>query len=307
LPGIGSVEALVVDDGSTDATAERARSAGAVVVSHPRRRGVGAAFQTGLSAALARGADLIASIDADGQFDPAHIPLLTEPVVSGRADFVSASRFKDPALVPKMPAVKRWGNRMMSRLISGITGQKFHDVSCGMRCYSRAAAMHLNLMGQYTYTQEVFLNLAFKNLRIEEVAVPVRGQRQHGQSRVARSILGYALNTSRIILRCYRDYQPMRFFGWIALVLFAAGAALEAFLLVHYVLTHSFSPHKWAGLVGGGMLFVAALVFLFGMIGDMLNRQRMYLEELLYERRRSAQAEAPPEQAGARSRAGPRK
>jgi glycosyltransferase involved in cell wall biosynthesis len=162
---------LVVNDGSTDATAQRAIEAGAKVVAHSHPMGVGAAFQTGLTHALALGADLVVTIDSDGQFDPATIPTLIQPVVEGRADFATASRFADPRLVPDMPRIKRWGNRVMSRLVSRLIGQRFADVSCGMRCYSRRAAMSLNMVGTFTYTQEVFLNLAHKRLRMVEVPI----------------------------------------------------------------------------------------------------------------------------------------
>lgn len=288
IPGIRSVDVLVIDDGSTDDTAARSRSAGAVVIVHPVNRGLGATFQTALRYSLDERYDLLVSIDGDGQFDPAHIPRLIEPVVSGQADFATASRFADPALVPDMPRVKLWGNKMMSRLISRIAGQRFYDVSCGMRCYSRIATRRLNLMGQFTYVQEVFLNLAFKGLRIVEVPIPVQGVRRHGRSRVARNLFRYAWNTSKIIFRCYRDHKPMSFFGRIALVLFLPGAALEIFLFVHYLLTGSLSPHKWAGFVGGGLIFLAALTLLFGMIADMLDRHRMYLEELIFHIRSGA-------------------
>ena len=146
--------------------------------------------------------------------------------------------------------------------------------------------MHLNLLGGFTYTQEVFLNLAFKKRRIAEVPIKVRGQREFGKSRVASSIPRYALNTIRIILQCYRDYRPMKFFGWIAMVLMVLGGLLVGFLLGWYVIYGSFTPHKWAGFVGVSLFTMGLLVLWFGMIGDMLDRHRIYLEELLYEQRR---------------------
>jgi glycosyltransferase involved in cell wall biosynthesis len=288
LPGIARLEVLVVDDGSRDRTAAEAEAAGARVVRHETTRGVGAAFGTGLRHAVAGGFDLMVSIDADGQFDPADIPALIEPVRSGRADFASASRFLDPALAPRMPALKRWGNDMIARLVSRLAGQKFHDVSCGMRCYGRSALLGLNPIGRFTYTQEVFLNLAFKQLRIAEVPLSVRGEREHGKSRVASNLLRYALNTSGIIFRCYRDYRPLAFFGAVALVLGAAGVALGGFLGLHYLQTGSFSPHKWAGFSSAAALLLALLVAFMGLIGDMLNRHRIYLEELLYRERERA-------------------
>lgn len=282
LSGVGSVEVLVLNDGSTDATVSQAKEAGAVVVSHPRRLGVGAAFQTALSHALAMGADLIVSIDADGQFDPATIPDLIAPVIADEADFATASRFAAPHLVPQMPRIKLWGNRVMSRLISRLIGQDFHDVSCGMRCYNRRAAMNLNPLAAFTYTQEVFLNLGFKRMRMVEVPMRVAGQRVHGKSRVASSIWRYGFSTLSIIFRCYRDYKPMRFFGVMALALMVPAVLLELFLLIHYLATGTFSPHKWAGFTGAGLFALGLVLLTTGMIGDMLNRHRMYLEELLY-------------------------
>jgi len=283
--GVGSIEVLVIDDGSSDHTSERAVEAGAKVIRHSVPRGVGAAFHSALSYGIDSGADLIVSIDADGQFDPADIPALIAPVLDGRADFTTASRFKDPALVPEMPWVKRWGNRMMSRLISRLAGERFYDVSCGMRCYGRRAALQLHLLARFTYTQEVLLNLSFKQLRIVEVPLRVRGEREHGESRVAASLWLYGLRTAQIIFRSYRDYRPLRFFGGIALALLLPASGLSVFLLVHYAVTGGFSPHKWAGFAAIALAALALLMLQTGIIGDMLNRHRVYLEELLFRQR----------------------
>ena len=301
IEGVTRVDVLVVDDGSTDDTAAEASSAGATVLHHPTTRGVGAAFHTALNYVIDRRGDLLVSIDADGQFNPADIPALAEPVVSGRADFSTASRFKDPALIPVMPSVKLWGNRMMSRLVSTLTGGRYFDVSCGMRCYNRRAMLNLNLMGAFTYTQEVFLNLAFKRLRIEEVPIRVRGTREFGESRVAGNLFKYAVNTSRIIFRAYRDYKPMRFFGKMALWLMTPGLMLELFFFGHYLLKGKFTPHLWAGFSGAALFGLGLIALHMGLIGDMMNRQRVYLEELLYRQRESAWRESaaaltlPPE------------
>ncbi|MBW2269268.1 MAG: glycosyltransferase family 2 protein [Deltaproteobacteria bacterium] len=285
LPGVAAIEIVVVDDGSSDATAERAAAAGAHVIRHPTPRGVGAAFHSALAYGVDRGADLIVSIDADGQFDPADIPRLIQPVLDGSADFTTASRFADASLVPEMPAIKLWGNRMMSRLISRLAGQTFHDVSCGMRCYSRRAALQLYLVGRFTYTQEVVLNLAFKGVRIVEVPVRVRGEREFGESRVAGNLWRYGLRTAQIIFRAYRDYHPLRFFGGIGAALLVPALFLAGFLGWHYLATGGFTPHKWAGFVALGLVMVALLILQVGVIGDMLSRHRIYLEELLYRQR----------------------
>jgi hypothetical protein len=191
-----------------------------------------------------------------------------------------------------MPAIKLWGNRMMSRLISGLAGQTFYDVSCGMRCYSREAALRLTLTASFTYTQEVVLNLAYKQMRIVEVPIRVRGEREFGESRVARNLWRYGWRTARIAFRSYRDYNPMRFFGGLAGLLMVPALGLGAFLLIHYLAAGSFSPHKWAGFTALGLTVVALLLLQLGMTGAMLARHRMYLEEVLYRQRAEQRPEA---------------
>ena len=279
------VEVLVVDDGSRDDTARLAAEAGAQVIRHDSSRGVGAAFQTALARARELSVDYLVTLDADGQFDPAEIPKVLEPVVRGEVDCATGSRFADASLEPEMPAAKRWGNRQVARIVSGITGRHFDDVSCGMRCYGREAILRLNVVGKFTYTHEVLLDLCFKGLRVAEVPIRVRGEREHGESRVAGSLLRYAINTTRIVVGCYRDYNPLRFFGFLALALLAPALLLELFFLGHYLATGSFSPHKWAGFSGAALGVLSLLMVFMGMIGDMLNRHRLYLEELLYQQR----------------------
>jgi len=293
LEGVGEVEILVVDDGSRDDTAELARRAGARVIRHDVTQGVGGAFMTALAYARESGFGLFVTIDADGQFDAADIPRVMAPVLSGEADFATGSRFLDPALEPEMPRMKRWGNRQVARIVSGLTGRHFEDVSCGMRCYSREAVLRLNLLGKFTYTHEVLLDLSFKGLRIAEVPIRVRGEREYGESRVAGSLLRYAINTTRILVGAYRDYNPLRFFGVVAAGLAAPAALLVVFFFGHYLATGRFSPHLWAGFSGAGLGALALLMLFMGMIGDMLNRHRVYLEELLYEQRRRG-GERPP-------------
>lgn len=303
VPGVDEVVVLVVDDGSTDRTAELARAAGAVVVSHVRNRGVGAAFRTGLAKATDLDADVIVTLDADGQFDPEDIPKLIDPILRGQADFVTASRFLDPALVPEMPAAKRWGNDFMARWISSITHKGFRDVSCGFRAYSRNAYLRLNLLGNFTYTHEVFLALAFADVPIQEVPVRVRGVREHGQSRVAGNLFRYGWRTAAIILKTYRDYRPLKFFAKIAAVLGVLGILFLAFLASVKIQTGVFTPHKWAGFAGAAFLAAGGTVFLVGIVAEMLDRIRSSADEALFRIRRMESELRRTAKAGAGARA----
>jgi glycosyltransferase involved in cell wall biosynthesis len=288
IDGIDDVAVLVIDDGSTDNTAKLARAAGAEVVAHDRTVGVGAAFRTGIDAALKRGACLIVNVDADGQFDPADIPTLIAPILASEADFVTCTRFAHKDLTPKMPWVKRAGNRAVCRIVNTVIGSSFTDVSCGFRAYSRDTALRLTLFGDFTYTQETFIDLAGKRVRMAEVPLKVRGEREHGRSRVASCLPCYAVRSFSIMLRAARDLHPMKFFGSIGLAVFGVGFILGAFVLAHWLATGRTSPYTQfltgsaVGLILGFLLLVLAL------IADMLGRQKREIEELLYLRRKEA-------------------
>lgn len=283
LDGIASVEVLVVDDGSTDCTVELSRQAGAHVVSHGTNRGVGAAFATGIDAALRRGADVIVNMDGDGQFAPEDVPALIAPILEGRAGFVTCTRFAKAEYVPRMPRVKLWGNLVMSRLVTAITGrrQRFTDVSCGFRAYTRETAMKMNLFGQFTYTQETFIDLAAKHVQIAEVPLRVRGEREFGQSRVARNLWRYAIQTSSIILRALRDRKPLLVFGSFGLGAFGAGVLMGLFSLIHLWVTGNASPYRWVVAASVLCLSLGAAFTVLAFLADMMGRIRQTQEQLL--------------------------
>ncbi len=285
LPGLDQVEVVVIDDGSTDRTAEIARSAGATIVSHARNRGVGSAFNTGLDKALEMGADIMVNIDADGQFSPDEIPLLIAPILAQEADFVSGDRFTCQGNHTKrphaMPKAKYWGNLVMARLVSSLSSQKFRDVSCGFRAYSREAMLWLNLTGKFTYTQESFLDFTYKGLEIKSVPVTVTYFPER-QSKVSGNLFEYMLRTMKIITRAYRDYNPLRFFGWLGFAPFVLGLACGIFMLVHYIINRSFTPYKFVGFTGIYLGSLAIILWIVGLLADMFRRIRSNQEKLLY-------------------------
>lgn len=281
LAGISSIRIVVVDDGSTDDTATIAESMGALVIRHERNRGVGAAFRSGLRHAVSLGADILVTIDADGQFNAEDIAALLQPILAGEADFVSGSRFKDAAKIPVMPSAKIWGNRMIARWLGRMTGQTFYDVSCGFRAYSRAAFLRLDPQGSFTYTHEIFLSLAFAGMRIREIPVTVRGIREHGESRVANNLFRYGWNAANIILATYRDYRPAQFFGMMGAVLGGAGTVLLTFLFAHWLRTGALFPYRVIGFAGAALVGAGLLVYLVGQVAAMLVRLRSGVEAAL--------------------------
>lgn len=273
---------IVVDDGSNDKTSEISKKKGAFVIKHRKNKGIGAAFRTGIKKVLELYTDIMVNIDADRQFNPEDIQKLIEPIINRQADFVIASRFKNPKYYPKMSRAKFIGNKFMSFLVSKISGQKFYDVSCGFRAYSREALLRLNLFEEFTYTHEALLDLAFKNVRIVEIPVEVKGTREYGKSKIASNLFKYGYNTLKIVLKIFRDYKPFKLLAGFSLLAFFVGFALAMFLLAHYINTSSLSPHKWAGFISVTFLIISLLILATGFILEMLARMRYNQEEILH-------------------------
>lgn len=282
INGIDRTEVVVIDDGSTDQTSQLARGAGAVVVNFTHNKGLGAAFGQGLKTALSLGADIIVNIDADGQFNTEDISKLIQPILDGNADMVTASRFADPTLVPKMPWIKKWGNARVANIVNKLAKLDLRDVSCGFRAYSRDAALRATLLGGHTYTHEIILDMAFRGLRIIEVPVKVRGTRKFGQSKVAGNLWKYGWNSLVIMLRAFRDYQPMKVFGGISLLFFVLALFLGGFITTHFLMTGKFSPYIFVAFLAGGFAFISLLCYITALLAGMINRLRILQDEQLF-------------------------
>ena len=281
FPGIEKTEILVLDDGSKDKTADLARLTGAAVVSHLQNRGVGAAFHSAVQYALENEADIMVGIDADGQFDSAEIPLLVNPILNKNADMVVGNRFT-AGRPDRMPWIKYVGNQQVANLVSRVCGKRFTDVSCGFRAYNRETLLRFNIYGQFTYTHETIISAVLQGLKVIEVPISVTYDPDR-ESRVAGSIFNYASRTSKIILRVFLDYRPMRAFGSAGLICILIGLFFGFFLLIHYLLTGSFTPYKTFGFLSLGFGIFGLIVLMIALISDMLNRMKANQEKILYE------------------------
>lgn len=281
LIGIDLIQCLVVDDGSSDNTAVNAKLAGAYVLSHGKNRGVGAAFQSAVKFALENDADILVGIDADGQFDANEIPLLINPILYNKVDMVIGNRFVNGKPI-NMTRLKFWGNQQLAKIISTVCEQKFIDVSCGFRAYNREVLFRMNTFANFTYTHETILSIVFQNLRVEEKEISVKYFSDR-KSRVASSILQYAIQTSKIIMRVMLDYHPIKVFGTFGGIFMGIGTLFEVFLISHYIITGNFSPYKSTGFIGLGFILFGMLILLIALIADMLNRLRINQDKLLYE------------------------
>jgi len=281
IEGISEIHTLVIDDGSTDNTAKIAAEHGAEVLKNYINLGYGASFKKAIHYAIENSYDLMVSIDGDAQFDPKDIPKLVKPIMEGKADLVTASRFINKDYYPDMPLSKFWGNKLMSILISKIVGKKFYDVSCGFRAYSQETLLSLNLYGKFTFSQETFIDMSFKGLRIMEIPIKVKYYPSR-VSKISSNLFSYGIRALKIIVETYRDHKPFAFFSYISLFFFIISIVFGSILLHTYITIGSFHPNVWAGFVGGAFFFIAVVFFIVGISADINKRIRVNQEEILY-------------------------
>jgi glycosyltransferase involved in cell wall biosynthesis len=286
--GITALKKIVVDDGSTDGTAEVALAHGAQVVRHERNRGTGRAFMTGVQISLDEGADIIVSMDADGQFAPADIAELVAPIVSGESDVALCTRFGPGSqLTGRMPVVKRVGNWALCRIISVTAGQRFTDVSCGFRAFTRDAALRVDIHSEFEYIHESLLTWRRHGQRVVEVPLQVRAERAIGESRVASNVAQYAWRAAPVLVGALRDYSPLKFFGSVALLAFVASMAIGGGVFVHWLRTGQTIPYTQFITVSVGGTVLSVVLGAVALLADLIARLKFQVEELLYTSRRS--------------------
>jgi glycosyltransferase involved in cell wall biosynthesis len=278
------VKVLVIDDGSTDNTADKARRAGAdKTVSFIRNRGLAIAFKKGLAVAIEMGADIIVNIDADGQYDPQEIAALVKPVVEGEADIVLGSRFK--GWIEYMPKRNRLGNALATQVTSFLSGLRISDAQTGFRALSREAALRLNIISNYTYTQEMIIQAAQKGLTIIEIPCAFRA-RPKGESRLISNIFSYARRAGLTTLMTYRDYKPLRIFLLVGGLLCLAGLVVGIRVLIHFVQTGMVTPYLPSAILASVLIIIGFQIAILGLIADMIGNNRRLIEEILYDLRK---------------------
>jgi len=288
IAGITKIETLVINDGSIDRSGKIAKKIADHLFVHVVRKGLGQTFKDGIEKALSLGADIIINIDGNMQFDPQDIPRLIEPIIKRGANVVTATRYqKYLRYNTRGRGIKNFGNKFFTWLINKITGQKFTDVSCGFRAYSRIAAMKLQLFGHFTYTHESVLDLVHKGFVPIEVPVKVRPQRLSGRSKISGNLVSYGFSALRVIFRGFRDHRPLDFFGSLGLATVFIGSLLLVFILVHWLITGSFTPYKSFGFAGGFLFAIGIVILVLALIADMMGRVKDLEEEILYHLKES--------------------
>ena len=277
VQGIDVVEWLLIDDGCTDHTVQRAQEHGVDhILSLPGNKGLARAFMAGIDESLRLGADVIVNTDGDNQYCADDIPKLVEPILQGKAEIVIGTR--PIAEIGHFPFWKKILQRLGSRVVRMASRTTIPDAPSGCRAISREAAMRLNLFNEYTHTLETIIQAGHKNMTV--VAVPIRVNEQVLRpSRLFRSVRSYLWRSAVTIPRIFITYRPFRFFAALGLAIFLVGFLISLRFLIYYVTGQGGGKIQsliLASLLMGSGFFVG----LTGILADLIAVNRKLLEQI---------------------------
>ena len=277
VTGFDEVLWLVIDDGSSDGTAEVAKAHGVdAVVKLTQNKGLAVAFQVGLDAALQLGADVIVNTDADNQYSAANIPNLVEPITQGHADLVVGTR--DITNHEEFSTLKKYLQKIGSWVVRQASATEVSDVTSGFRAYTKEAALQVNVVSQFTYTLETLIQAGRSDLAVVDIPISVNPTTR--PSRLFRSKRQYVRRSAGTISRVYAMHQPLRVFNIPAAVFAVAGLILFGRFGWFY-LTAGGEGHIQSLIVGAVCLLVAMQMLMLGLLADLLRSNRVISERVL--------------------------
>jgi glycosyltransferase involved in cell wall biosynthesis len=232
---------LVCDDGSTDMTADIARRVGAEVVRHDRNLGYGAAIKTLFAFARDLGADVLVTLDGDGQHNPREIPELVKPVLRDEADIVLGSRFLD-SKKSDVPRYRCWGIKLISKLTGVAANHDFKDAQCGFRVYGHRALHGLNLVeNSMGSSVEILMKAKKEGLIIAEVPANCRYEELGRTS--TQNPVRHGAGVLMSIVQLVVEEKPLLFLGLPGLVSLLAGTGFGIWMLQLYAMTHQITTN----------------------------------------------------------------
>jgi glycosyltransferase involved in cell wall biosynthesis len=227
---------VVCDDGSSDMTGAIAKRLGVYVIRHKRNLGYGASIRSLFKRARELDADVLVTLDADGQHDPEEIPNIVKPIAQGMADIVIGSRFIETNGTNEMPLYRRLGAQLITKLVNGSSKNGISDAQSGFRAYNRQALEHLNLFGDgMGASVEILLKASKQDLKICEV--PSSCKYHNGE--VATSTehpLTHGIGVIMSIFRFIVEEKPLMLLGIPGLLCLLIGVGFGVWMLQIYSL-----------------------------------------------------------------------
>jgi len=283
IEGIDRIEYLIINDGSTDKTVEIAREIGVHhIVSFKQNNGLAKGFMAGIDACLHLGADIIVNTDADNQYCGEDIENLVRPILDGTADIVIGERPIDET--EHFSWKKKKFQRFGSWVVRLASKTDIPDAPSGFRAYSREAALHINVINDYTYTLETIIQAGRNKTAI--ISVPIRTNAETRESRLFSSIWAYIKRSSTVIVRSFMMYKPLRFFGSLGVISISIGLVFGIRFLIYYV-SGAGEGHIQSLILVAVLLLLGVQSIIAGLQADIIAANRKILEDIQYRVRKS--------------------
>ncbi|MCI8748618.1 MAG: glycosyltransferase family 2 protein [Lachnospiraceae bacterium] len=283
LDGVDEIEYLIINDGSKDDTVEVAKRWGVHhVVNFKQNKGLAKGFMAGIDGCLRNGADIIVNTDADNQYCADDIATLIRPILSGEADMVIGARPIDET--EHFSFMKKKLQHFGSWVVRKASNTDIPDAPSGFRAYSREAAMHLNVVNDYTYTLETIVQAGREKIAI--TSVPVRTNAELRPSRLFNSIWGYVKKSMLTILRAYMMYKPLKCFSYLAVCPVGVGLLIGLRFLYFMALGKS-GGHVQSLILACTLIIMGFLTFMIGLVADVIAANRKLLQDTQYHARRT--------------------
>lgn len=277
IPGIDTIEILVIDDGSTDRTVEVAKKHGVkhfVVRTH---RGLARSFHDGVMKALELGADIIVNTDGDNQYPQQEIGALVKPILDGKADVVIADR--QVQTIAHFSRGKKLMQALGTKILNAAAGTQVPDAPSGFRAYSRESILQLNIITRFSYTMETIIQAGNKGLII--ASVPVITNPKTRESRLFKSSWEHVIKSGSAITRAFIMYRPYVLFNTLGVSLLVLGT-MPFLRYLFFVLTDNNPGNHLQSLIAGAVLLVTAFIsFTLGVIADLTRINRSLNEQTL--------------------------
>lgn len=277
LPGVDSVEWLIIDDGSTDDTVKIAKKLGVKhFVLHRRNMGLARSFRDGVDYALAHGADIVVNTDGDNQYPQDRIKDLVQPIIDGKADIVIGDR--QTATIAHFSPFKKVMQRFGSWVVNKAAGTDLPDAASGFRAYSRGSLLKLNLVTQFSYCMETIIQAGNKRIAIASVQIETNAKTR--ESRLFKNIWQHMAKSGQAILRSYVMFKPHIIFLTLGVVLLIGGLIPFVRFLI-FALVGEGNGHLQSLIFGTAMLVGALVSFALLVIADLQKTNRILLEDQL--------------------------
>ncbi|HCL00357.1 MAG TPA: glycosyl transferase [Candidatus Marinimicrobia bacterium] len=278
IAGVDTIEILIISDGSTDRTVEIAREHGIRhFVIFNRNMGLARAFAAGLEKSLELGADIIVNTDADNQYKGSDITRLIQPILEKKAEIVIGDRRVDK--IHEFSWLKKRMQKFGSYIVRKVSRTKVPDTTSGFRAYSRHAALHMNIISTFSYTLETIIEAGQKDIAI--VSIPIEINKTERPSRLFKSNWYYVKRSIATIIRIYTMYQPLRVFLYSGLMAFLISLLLSGRYFYFMVLGEG-KGHIQSVILAGILFLLSCVLFMFGLLADVVAANRKILEDTLY-------------------------